>query len=60
MPVLTYPGGKVHCGQCGNEEIIKFAPVAVKSPKDPMAGINIKCTACGTVYDMSKEENQKK
>jgi len=61
IPDLKYPGGKLTCGveSCGNDDPAKFKPERAKSGStNPLTGINLRCTVCDTLYDMSKTENQ--
>lgn len=60
MANLTWPGGKPKCGECGNEDVTKFRPEKAKpgAGSNPMEGINLLCTACGTLYDMSDPANK--
>lgn len=55
---LSYPDGKLTCS-CGNADVTKFRPQYAKPGKNPMQGINLRCTVCNALHDMSKKENQK-
>ena len=58
MPNLTWPDGRPKCGECGNEDVTKFKPVR-RHPQtgEPLAGINLLCLDCDTLYDMSDPKN---
>jgi hypothetical protein len=59
MANLSWPNGRPKCGECGNEDVAKFKPEKAKpgSGGNPMEGINLLCTNCNTLYDMSDPAN---
>ena len=60
MANLTWPNGRPKCGECGNEDVAKFKPEPATgaSESDPLAGINLRCLECNTLYDMTDPANK--